>query len=139
MRRARPGSCRLSLGCTQIYDKYCSTLDSTAEGNISRITDELTELTGATRAIVVPSFPDTGRTVYQGYHFVFDRLLSESGMRDHPLKIHRGIRCARPPPAGPTEHPVTNISLATVREGPAALRDALTSASGTPITSSSMR
>ena len=34
---------------------------------------------------VLPGFPETGRTIYRGYLFVGDVLLSESGMRDHPL------------------------------------------------------
>lgn len=33
----------------------------------------------------MPSFPDTGRTVYQGHLFVGDRLLSESPLAHHPL------------------------------------------------------
>jgi uncharacterized protein YgbK (DUF1537 family) len=34
---------------------------------------------------VTPAFPENGRTVYHGYLFVGDVLLSESGMRNHPL------------------------------------------------------
>lgn len=114
----------LDLGCTQIYDKYCSTFDSTAQGNIGPIADELTDLTGATRAIVVPSFPDTGRTVYQGHHFVFDQLLSESGMKDHPLNPMTDSSVVRLLQAQ-TERAVTKITLSVVREGPEALRAAL--------------
>lgn len=32
-----------SAGCTQIYYKYCSTFDSTKEGNIGPVTDALME------------------------------------------------------------------------------------------------
>jgi 3-dehydrotetronate 4-kinase len=32
-----------------------------------------------------PAFPENGRTIYLGYLFVGDVLLSESSMRDHPL------------------------------------------------------
>ncbi len=35
--------------------------------------------------IVCPAFPENGRTIYQGHLFVADRLLSESGMQNHPL------------------------------------------------------
>jgi uncharacterized protein YgbK (DUF1537 family) len=35
--------------------------------------------------IATPAFPDNGRSVFKGYLFVGDQLLSESGMRDHPL------------------------------------------------------
>ena len=32
-----------------------------------------------------PAYPQAGRTIFKGYLFVGDVLLSESGMRDHPL------------------------------------------------------
>jgi len=35
--------------------------------------------------LVCPAFPATGRSVYLGHLFVNDRLLSESGMENHPL------------------------------------------------------
>ena len=35
--------------------------------------------------IATPAFPDNGRTVFKGHLFVGDVLLSESGMRNHPL------------------------------------------------------
>ena len=34
---------------------------------------------------VCPAFPGAGRTVYQGHLFVHDKLLSESGLENHPL------------------------------------------------------
>ena len=34
---------------------------------------------------VIPAFPDAERTVYRGHLFVGDLLLSDSGMRNHPL------------------------------------------------------
>lgn len=114
----------LKAGCTQIYDKYCSTFDSTPEGNIGPIADELTELTGATRAVVVPSFPDAGRTVYQGYHFVGDQLLSESSMRHHPLNPMTDSSLVRLM-AAQTDLPVGSVSLSTVRRGADELRKAL--------------
>jgi uncharacterized protein YgbK (DUF1537 family) len=73
-------------GCTQFYYKYCSTFDSTPEGNIGPVLDALIEQTGAAHGVIVcPAFPATGRTVYQGHLFVNDRLLSESGMENHPV------------------------------------------------------
>jgi len=36
-------------------------------------------------AIACPAFPENQRTVFKGYLFVGDVLLSESGMRQHPL------------------------------------------------------
>ena len=32
-----------------------------------------------------PALPVNGRTVYQGYLFVMNQLLAESGMRHHPV------------------------------------------------------
>lgn len=73
------------LGATKIYDKYCSTFDSTATGNIGPIAEALMNDLGVDTSIVVPSFPDNERTVYQGHLFVGDQLLSDSSMRNHPL------------------------------------------------------
>jgi len=75
----------LAQGCQQIFFKYCSTFDSTADGNIGPVADALADRLGENRVIVCPAFPATGRSVYQGHLFVNDRLLSESGMENHPL------------------------------------------------------
>ena len=74
-----------SQGVQRFYYKYCSTFDSTPEGNIGPITDLLLHLTGMQTSVICPSSPVHGRTVYQGHLFVGDRLLSESPMRRHPL------------------------------------------------------
>ncbi|MBN9780994.1 hypothetical protein GQP18_24410 [Vibrio parahaemolyticus] len=75
----------LDNGCNQLYFKYCSTFDSTAEGNIGPITDALQKLTNSSFTLLCPALPINGRTVYQGYLFVNSQLLCESGMKDHPL------------------------------------------------------
>lgn len=72
-------------GCEQIFFKYCSTFDSTREGNIGPVADALAEALDAHKVIVCPAFPGTGRSIYQGHLFVKDRLLNESGMENHPL------------------------------------------------------
>ncbi len=72
-------------GARQCYFKYCSTFDSTPAGNIGPVADALLTETGARLTVACPALPVNGRTVYQGYLFVGNRLLSESGMRDHPL------------------------------------------------------
>ena len=72
-------------GCQQFFFKYCSTFDSTPEGNIGPVADALAEALDAQQVIFCPAFPGTGRSVYQGYLFVKDRLLNESGMENHPL------------------------------------------------------
>ena len=72
-------------GARQVYFKYCSTFDSTAEGNIGPVTEALLDALGAHFTIATPAFPDNGRTVFRGYLFVGDVLLNESGMQHHPL------------------------------------------------------
>jgi len=72
-------------GCTQFFFKYCSTFDSTAEGNIGPVAEALQQALGTDFAIACPAFPGAGRTVYQGHLFVNQRLLNESGMENHPL------------------------------------------------------
>ena len=75
----------LDQGCQQIIFKYCSTFDSTPEGNIGPVGEALALALDARGVVVCPAFPTVGRTVYQGHLFVFDKLLSESGMEHHPL------------------------------------------------------
>ena len=75
----------LAQGCEQIYFKYCSTFDSTADGNIGPVAEALADKLDAHAVIVCPAFPGTGRSVYQGHLFVNDVLLNESGMQNHPL------------------------------------------------------
>src|SRR5216683_868268 len=73
-----------AAGARQILFKYCSTFDSTDRGNIGPVADALVEALGAEFTVFCPAFPENGRTIYRGYLFVGDGLLSESGMRDHP-------------------------------------------------------
>lgn len=72
-------------GCERFYFKYCSTFDSTAKGNIGPVTDALLAALGESQTVISPALPVNGRTVYQGYLFVMDQLLSDSGMRHHPV------------------------------------------------------
>ena len=72
-------------GAQQIYFKYCSTFDSTAQGNIGPVTEALMDALKTGFTIATPAFPDNQRTVFKGYLFVGDVLLSESGMQNHPL------------------------------------------------------
>ncbi len=72
-------------GAQQIYFKYCSTFDSTPEGNIGPVTEALMKAIGTDFTIATPAFPDNGRTVFKGHLFVGDVLLNESGMQHHPL------------------------------------------------------
>ena len=74
-----------AAGSRQIYFKYCSTFDSTPQGNIGPVTEALMDALGCDFTIATPAFPDNGRTVFKGHLFVGDVLLSDSGMRHHPL------------------------------------------------------
>ncbi len=72
-------------GAQQIYFKYCSTFDSTSQGNIGPVAQALMAALNTPLAIATPAFPDNQRTVFKGHLFVGDVLLSDSGMRQHPL------------------------------------------------------
>lgn len=72
-------------GCRRFYFKVCSTFDSTPRGNIGPVAEALMAALGADFAIACPAFPENGRSVYRGHLFVGDLLLSDSGMREHPL------------------------------------------------------
>ncbi|WP_033287820.1 3-oxo-tetronate kinase [Amycolatopsis jejuensis] len=85
----------LAVGVEQFFSKYCSTFDSTPDGNIGPIADALADVTGAPRVVHCPAYPANGRTVYFGHLFVGDVLLSESPMRDHPLNPMRDSRLPR--------------------------------------------
>lgn len=65
--------------------KFCSTFDSTPEGNIGPCLDVGLEVFRTPGTVVVPALPVNGRTTYMGYHFVLGVPLAESPMRDHPL------------------------------------------------------
>ena len=82
-------------GAEQFFFKYCSTFDSTADGNIGPVADALMDVLEADFAFVCPAFPANGRSVYQGYLFVNEVLLSESSMKDHPLTPMRDASLPR--------------------------------------------
>lgn len=72
-------------GCNQFLFKYCSTFDSTPDGNIGPVAAALLDALDVPGAIVCPAYPTLGRTIYRGHLFVGDRLLNESGLERHPL------------------------------------------------------
>ncbi|MDX1302942.1 3-oxo-tetronate kinase [Photobacterium sp.] len=74
-----------SKGCKQFYFKYCSTFDSTEEGNIGPVTDALLDALNTDFTIICPALPINGRTVFNGHLFVMGEPLDESGMRHHPV------------------------------------------------------
>ncbi|TBR41985.1 four-carbon acid sugar kinase family protein [Marinomonas agarivorans] len=85
----------LNQGCTLIYFKYCSTFDSTEQGNIGPVTEALMAHLQTEQTLICPALPINGRTLYQGNLFVFDQLLSESGMRHHPITPMRDANILR--------------------------------------------
>jgi uncharacterized protein YgbK (DUF1537 family) len=72
-------------GAQQFFFKYCSTFDSTDKGNIGPVADALMNALDTDFTIACPAFPENGRTIFNGHLFVGDILLSDSGMKDHPL------------------------------------------------------
>jgi 3-dehydrotetronate 4-kinase len=74
-----------NVGAKTLYFKYCSTFDSTDQGNIGPVAKALGDELKVEHILFNPAFPENGRSVYQGYLFVGDRLISESGMAHHPL------------------------------------------------------
>lgn len=114
----------LSQGADQIVLKVCSTFDSTDRGNIGPVLETLAERTGERQVIVCPAFPENGRSLYQGHLFVADRLLSESGMQNHPLTpmtdpdIRRVL-------AAQTDWAIAHVPASVVWQGAEAIRSAL--------------
>lgn len=111
-------------GCRSVFLKYCSTFDSTPAGNIGPVADAILAELGQAFTIVSPAFPRTGRTVYLGHLFVGSDLLSDSGMRHHPVtpmsdsSLPRLLGRQTDGVVGVVEYPV-------VSRGPAAIRAAL--------------
>lgn len=114
----------LRQGCRQIVFKYCSTFDSTPEGNIGPVGEALARALGVYGVVACPAFPTMKRTVYRGHLFVGDQPLNESSLRNHPLNpmtdsnIRRWL-------GKQSADPVGLVALDTVSEGPQAISAAL--------------
>ena len=115
-------------GAQQIYFKYCSTFDSTPEGNIGPVTEALMDALGTDFTIATPAFPDNGRTVFKGYLFAGNVLLNESGMQNHPLtpmtdpNLVRVMQAQTKRKVGLLDHTVVARGPEAIRERIAALR-----------------
>lgn len=72
-------------GARQLFIKYCSTFDSTKEGNIGPIIDSVLEKYNIKHTIICPAFPLNGRTVKNGHLYLNGVPLNETHMKDHPL------------------------------------------------------
>jgi uncharacterized protein YgbK (DUF1537 family) len=111
----------LAAGAKQLFFKYCSTFDSTDAGNIGPVADALLKRLGAGFAIACPAFPANGRSIFQGHLFVGQRLLSESGMENHPLTPMTDPDLVRVL-SRQTDGGVGLVPFAVVEQGAAAIR-----------------
>ncbi|MGY3439045.1 MULTISPECIES: 3-oxo-tetronate kinase [unclassified Marinovum] len=93
--------CRAALkwlraaGAERFFWKYCSTFDSTAEGNIGPVAEALMADLGTDQTIYCPAFPENGRSIFMGNLFVGQQPLAESPMKDHPLTPMRDSNLMR--------------------------------------------
>jgi 3-dehydrotetronate 4-kinase len=107
-------------GAGQFFFKYCSTFDSTNDGNIGPVADALMEALDTDFTIACPAFPTNGRTIYKGNLFVGNDLLSDSGMRNHPLTPMTDSNLVRVL-ARQTPHKVALVEHGTVSRGDKAI------------------
>lgn len=114
-----------TAGAEKFFWKYCSTFDSTDQGNIGPVADALTEKLSAAIVPFCPAFPANARSVFQGHLFVGNRLLNESGMQNHPLTPMKDSDLVRVL-GKQTAHGVGLVPYAEVAQGAAAIRKAFT-------------
>ena len=111
-------------GAQRVFFKYCSTFDSTDDGNIGPVAEALLDRLGTDFALACPAFPENGRTVYRGHLFVGDRLLHETSMAHHPLTPMRDADLVRVL-SRQCRGRVGAIPFAVVEDGPAAVAAAV--------------
>jgi uncharacterized protein YgbK (DUF1537 family) len=114
-------------GARKFLFKYCSTFDSTDKGNIGPVAEAMLDRLGTDVTVFCPAFPENGRRVFNGYLFVGDVLLSESGMQHHPITPMTDANLVRVL-ARQTRKRVGRIDLDIVRSGEGAVRAAVASA-----------
>lgn len=84
-----------AAGAQRFFWKYCSTFDSTSEGNIGPVAEALMADLGTNQTIYCPAFPENGRSIFMGNLFVGQQPLAESPMQDHPLTPMRDSNLMR--------------------------------------------
>jgi len=84
-----------AAGARRFFWKYCSTFDSTAQGNIGAVAEGLMAALGTAQTIYCPAFPENGRSIFMGNLFVGEQPLAESPMKDHPLTPMRDSNLMR--------------------------------------------
>ena len=114
----------LAVGAKQIFWKYCSTFDSTDQGNIGPVADALLKRLGSGFALACPAFPTNGRTIYLGHLFVGNALLNESGMENNPLTPMTDANLVRVL-GRQTDGAVGLVPFTSVEQGAAATRQAM--------------
>ncbi|THH34724.1 four-carbon acid sugar kinase family protein [Aliishimia ponticola] len=110
-----------AAGAQRFFWKYCSTFDSTAEGNIGPVAEALMADLGTDQTIYCPAFPENGRSIFMGNLFVGRQPLAESSMKDHPLTPMRDsnlMRLLEPQ----VIKPLGLADRLTVAQGPQVLR-----------------
>lgn len=112
-------------GAQRFFWKYCSTFDSTEDGNIGPVAEALMADLGTEQTIYCPAFPENGRAIFMGNLFVGQQPLSESPMKDHPLTPMRDSNLMRLLTPQVTK-PVGLADRLTVAQGSSALRAKLT-------------
>lgn len=109
------------LKARQIQFKYCSTFDSTAQGNIGPVIDTFLDSLETPFTLAVPALPVNGRTQYLGHLFVGTQLLAESHMRHHPItpmtdsNLVRHLQAQTRRKVGLVAHPVVRCGAESVR------------------------
>jgi 3-dehydrotetronate 4-kinase len=116
-----------AAGARHFFFKYCSTFDSTDEGNIGPVAEALLDFTHSDLTLACPAFPANKRSVYRGHLFVGDLLLSDSSMKDHPLTPMRDANLVRVL-GRQTKASVGLVGYETVAAGPQAIRAAFAQA-----------
>ncbi len=114
----------LALGARQLYYKYCSTFDSTRQGNIGPVTDALLERLKDNFTVLLPAFPKNGRTVRNGELRVGGKPLAETSMRYHPLTPMTESSLLTLMDAQTAAGRTGLVPQATVEQGADAIRDA---------------
>ncbi|WP_296420398.1 3-oxo-tetronate kinase [Pseudooctadecabacter sp.] len=113
-----------AAGAERFFWKYCSTFDSTSEGNIGPVAEALMAEIGTDQTIYCPAFPENGRSIFMGNLFVGEQPLAESPMKDHPLTPMRDSNLMRLL-APQVTRDVGLINRLKVAEGAQAVRTAL--------------
>ncbi len=113
-----------AAGAQRFFWKYCSTFDSTADGNIGPVAEALMRDLDTDQTIYCPAFPENGRSIFMGNLFVGQQPLAESPMKDHPLTPMRDSNLMRLLAPQVTK-PVGLTDRRTVEKGADALRASL--------------